>query len=183
VVIVPPAFGWYGGFYPADAGATVYPPSVVPRSSSDYPPAQDGTGLPWYPPPPPAKGWLELPLAPASAQVYIDGYYAGIISDFSRAGGVATEPGPHRIEIRAAGYEPAAFDVRLAPDQTVTYREDLRPLNGVTPLRNPPPARKAPETTTFYVIADCYAGNVPPAEAALRPGCDPAKVKTIVIRH
>jgi PEGA domain-containing protein len=183
VVIVPPAFGWYGGFYPADAGSAVYPPPVAPRSSNEsYPLTPEWPAVP-YPQPPPSKAWLELQLAPDSAQVYIDGFYAGTVSDFSRSGGAAAEPGPHRIEIREAGYQPATFDVRLTPDQTVTYREDLRPLNGVTPPRNAPAVRKAPATTTFYVIADCYAGNVPPSEAALRPGCDPAQVKTIVIRH
>src|SRR5579862_440978 len=180
-VVVPPVFGLYGGVYPYDPGSAV---ASAPRSNADvYPLPQDRSGFPPQYPQAPPNGWLELPIAPAEAQVYVDGYYVGIISDFSRSGGGVMEAGPHRIEIRAPGYETATFDVRLAPDQTVIYREDLRPLNGVTPPRNAAPARKAPATTTFYVIADCYAGNVPPAEAMLRPGCDPAQVKTVVIQR
>ena len=180
-VIVPPVFAWYGGSYPYTV-PSASAPAGVPRASTDvYPQPQDGTGYPGtYPQAPPASGSLELQLEPAAAQVYVDGYYTGIVSDFERPGGVGMEPGPHRIEIRAQGYETARFDVRLTTDQTVLYREDLRPLNGVAP---PPIEHKAPAPTTFYVIADCYAGNVPPTEAKLRPGCDPAQVKTFVVRR
>ena len=31
------------------------------------------------------------------------------------------EPGPHRIEISADGYETADFEVRVLPDRTTTY--------------------------------------------------------------
>jgi hypothetical protein len=129
-----------------------------------------------------SSGWLELRLAPAEAQVFIDGYYAGIVSDFTRTGGVPTEAGSHRVEIRASGYQTATFDVRLTPDRAVTYREDLRPLDGVGP-RDASTAPRPPVSVTFYVIGDCYAGNVPPSEAMLRPGCDPADVKTLIVRH
>jgi len=149
---------------------------VYPSSPATDFPAQ-------YPPPSASSGWLELRLAPAEAQVFIDGYYAGIVSDFTRSGGVPTETGSHRVEIRASGYQTAIFDVRLTPDRAVTYREDLQPLNRVEPLRDTFTAPRSPVSVTFYVIGDCYAGNVPPSEAMLRPGCDPADVKTLVVRH
>jgi hypothetical protein len=176
--VILPTLGYYGGVYPYDPGAVSPPPGVSRSTVGVYPPQE-------VPPPyPPAEptGWLELPVAPAEAQVYIDGFYAGTVADFSRAGGLPAEAGPHHIEIRAQGYETANFDVRLAPNQTVAYREDLRPLNGV-PQSRTAPARKAPAATTFYVIADCYAGNVPPSQATLRPGCDPSQVKTVVIQR
>jgi hypothetical protein len=129
--------------------------------------------------PSPAGGWLELRLEPGTAQVYVDGYYVGEVSDFERPGGRAVEPGPHHIEIRASGYQTSAFDVRLLPDQPVTYREDLLPVNGSVPPRR----ADTGSGTTFYIIAGCYMGNVPPAQVALRPGCDPAQVKTVEIHH
>jgi hypothetical protein len=174
-VIVPPVV-YGGGIYPLDAGP-VYPPPGVPGSNVDVYPPQETQN-----PAPPASGWLELTLAPGEAQVYIDGYYAGVVSDFNQPGGLAVEAGPHRVEIRAAGYDTASFDVRLTPERTLAYREDLQPTDGVIP-RPTAPAPKVPELTTFYVIDNCYAGNVRPTEAMLRPGCDPAQVKTIVIRH
>ena len=36
------------------------------------------------------------------------------------------EAGSHHIEIEAQGYPPIAFDVRVAPGQTITYRANLR---------------------------------------------------------
>ena len=108
-VIVPPVFAWYGGgVYPYTVPSASAPAGASRASTDVYPPPQDGAGYPGpYPQPPPASGSLELQLEPAAAQVYVDGYYTGIVSDFERPGGVRMEPGPHRIEIRAQAYETA----------------------------------------------------------------------------
>jgi hypothetical protein len=184
IVIWPSGYQWYGAGYPYDAG----PPYPAPTLSAptNYPnpePPQvygsaDQSG---YPSPP--NGGLELRLAPDTAQVYVDGYYVGEVSDFNHPGGRAVEPGPHHIEIRAPGYQTSAFDVRLLPDQAVTYREDLRPVSGSEPPRGATGGTSAASGTTFYVIAGCYIGNVPPAHVVLPPGCDPDQVKTMEIRR
>jgi hypothetical protein len=173
---------WYGVGYPYDAG--LYPPAS--SAPTDYPylePSQvnGSANQSTYSSPP--SGWLELPLAQGSADVYIDGYYAGQVSDFNGPGGRAVEPGPHHIEIRAPGYQTSSFDVRLQPDQPVAYREDLRPVSGTEP---PGAAARTSVAsgTTFYVIAGCYMGNVPPAQAGpLPPGCDRDQVQTMEIRR
>jgi hypothetical protein len=36
--------------------------------------------------------------------------------------------GPHRIEIRHAGYEPVSFEIRTQPDETITYKAQLKPI-------------------------------------------------------
>jgi len=36
------------------------------------------------------------------------------------------EAGGHRIEIRAAGYEPLVFDVRITTDHLTTYQGELK---------------------------------------------------------
>ena len=38
------------------------------------------------------------------------------------------ESGPHRIEVRADGYEPLSFEVRILPGRTITYKADLKKL-------------------------------------------------------
>ena len=38
------------------------------------------------------------------------------------------ESGPHRVEVRAPGYETLAFEVRLIPDHTTTYTGELKKL-------------------------------------------------------
>lgn len=66
--------------------------------------------------------------APHDAQVYVDGYYAGIANDFD---GILQHleltPGPHQIEIRANGFAPVVFDVRAESGRTITYRAQMIP--------------------------------------------------------
>jgi hypothetical protein len=76
-------------------------------------------------------GGLRLKVKPRNAQVMVDGYFVGVVDDydgmFQR---LNLEPGPHRIEVRADGYEPLVFDVRIVEDDTVTYKGELkRPSN------------------------------------------------------
>jgi hypothetical protein len=121
-------------------------------------------------------GFFHLQLQPGSAQVYIDGLYLGTVDDFRRLiPGRALDAGPHRVELRANGYEAAAFDVLIQPNETTTYRSDLQP----TGVR----ARAATATSgtpkTFYVIPGCYAGDKPPRSGPLPRGCDRSKLRTV----
>jgi hypothetical protein len=168
--------------YPFDASAPYPGPGVSVGTSYPYPEAPQVNGLEDRSTPP-ATGWLEFRLEPGTAQVYVDGYYVGEVSDFDRPGGRAVEPGPHHIEIRAPGYQTSAFDVRLLPDQPVTYREDLRSVSGSVPPRRAEAGSNGASGTTFYIIAGCYMGNVPPDQVVLPPGCDAAQAKTVEIHH
>jgi PEGA domain-containing protein len=74
-------------------------------------------------------GELRLDVSPRDAQVFVDGYYAGIVDDYDGAfQALKLESGAYRIEISAPGYETLAFDVRITPGQRVRYRGDLRRL-------------------------------------------------------
>jgi hypothetical protein len=122
----------------------------------------------------PAMGRLVLDVQPALAQVFVDGYYVGTADDFNaNRGGLLLETGAHRIDLAAPDHEQNTFDVRISPNQFVTYQQVLKPIR-----REPivPPARSAPQI--FYLIPGCYMGNVPPKEANLRPTCDPARAIT-----
>jgi hypothetical protein len=124
-------------------------------------------------------GYLQLQVRPFDAQVFVDGFFVGSVDDVRRAGG-ALPAGPHRIELRAPGYQTRTFDVRIAANETTTYRYELEPE--AEPLRLPqsrPPAGAAAPPKTFYVIAGCYAGDKPPEAARLPPGCDMSRVKAI----
>jgi hypothetical protein len=72
-------------------------------------------------------GGVRITDAPRDAEVYADGYYAGIVDDFD---GVFQHldlaAGPHKIEIRAQGHPPIAFDVRVLPGENITYRAAVR---------------------------------------------------------
>ena len=67
---------------------------------------------------------MNLYVTPSSAQVLVDGFYVGTVADYQDRS-LWLESGPRRIELRADGYEPAAFDVQVIEDRIVDYRRDL----------------------------------------------------------
>ncbi|MGE3957302.1 MAG: PEGA domain-containing protein [Vicinamibacterales bacterium] len=72
-------------------------------------------------------GGVRIDLPQRDAEVYVDGYYAGVVDDFDGAlQQVNLEPGPHNIEVRLEGFEPVTFDVNVTPGRTITYRSALR---------------------------------------------------------
>jgi hypothetical protein len=72
-------------------------------------------------------GELRLDVEPRHAQVFVDGYYAGVVDDFDGAfQSLKLEPGAYRIDISAPGFETLTFDVRLNPGQDIRYRGILR---------------------------------------------------------
>ena len=126
---------------------------------------------------------LILDIHPPIAQVFADGYYAGIPEDFRfENGGAVLEPGPHRIDLIARGYEPVSFDVNLARGQSATFRHILTPIVRA-PQPAPSAAVKAPpaakQPTTFYLIPGCYMGNVAPKDANLPATCDIARAVSV----
>jgi hypothetical protein len=73
------------------------------------------------------RGGLKLKVEPKDAEVYVDGYYMGTVDDFNGTfQRMELEAGPHRVEIRAAGFQTITFDVRIEPNDTVTYRGQLQ---------------------------------------------------------
>lgn len=71
-------------------------------------------------------GDVRLIVNPRDAEVYVDGYYAGIVDSFDGVFQRLTlEVGPHQIELNAPGLEPQFYDVYVDPAQTVTIRSEL----------------------------------------------------------
>ena len=129
-----------------------------------------------------AQGYLSLVVEPVSAQIYVDGFFVGTIDDYAGSPGPLLAAGTHRIELRAAGYAPLAFAVRIVAGQVVTRRDDLARVAG--PAAAPPAAADArrpsqPPSRTFYVIPRCYAGDTPPRAAHLPAGCRLSDVRTV----
>jgi hypothetical protein len=71
-------------------------------------------------------GELRLGVSPRDAQVFVDGYYAGIVDDFDGTfQALKLESGTYHIEIVAPGYETLAFDIRINAGQKIKYRGEL----------------------------------------------------------
>jgi hypothetical protein len=73
-------------------------------------------------------GGLRLKVEPRTAEVLVDGFLAGRVDDFDGAmQRLKITEGPHRVELRAPGYESATFSVTIVVGQTTTYKTDLKP--------------------------------------------------------
>jgi hypothetical protein len=112
------------------------------------------------------EGYLRLEVEPDTAQVFVDGLYAGTVSDFRRGGGRTLDAGPHRIEFRAEGYDSQSVELRVRANDVLSYR-------GTLTRRDDLPERRAAAAPpkTFYVIPRCYAGTSRPRADQLPAGC------------
>jgi hypothetical protein len=73
-------------------------------------------------------GGVRLKIRPRDAQVFVDGYYAGIVDDFDGTfQSLRLEAGGHKIEIHMPGFEDLEVDVHVQPGRTMTLEEILRP--------------------------------------------------------
>lgn len=104
-VFANPAFGFYDPFwYPGWGYAYPY---VVPADNT---------------------GGLRLEVTPKTAQVFVDGYYAGVVDDFNgHFQHLDMAPGGHHIELRQPGFQPMGFDVYVQPGHTSDYKGALIP--------------------------------------------------------
>lgn len=99
--------GYYGGYYDPWYGGD---PTYQQQSYGDR-----------------DEGSLRLKIKPREAEVYVDGYFVGVVDDFDGVfQRLHIESGPHRVEVRAPGYEPLIFDVRITPDHGTTYQGELK---------------------------------------------------------
>ena len=120
---------WYSpyGFYPYGHWVQPYP---YRRYYADYSSA------------------ARLQVEPKEAQVYIDGYFVGVVDDFDGwAQRLRLAPGERELEIHLDGYRPFRQKVLFRPGATLTIQQVLQPLGpGETPEARPAPAQSAPQS-------------------------------------
>lgn len=112
---------WLGGYwFPYDEFGYAYDPNWDPAvSGSEFYVDQEA-----------GQGGLRLKVEPGSAAVFVDGSPMGTVDDFSGIFHKMQLPaGPHHVEVQAPGYRSIAFDVRIEPNDTVTYRGELQRLS------------------------------------------------------
>lgn len=152
----------FGGYYavPFTAyGYGFYTPGPVAAAESEAPPPpveERSTTM--------TRGLLRLEITPASGlDYYVDGIFIGNSSTLGSD--IELNAGPRRVEVRAAGYKPLVFDVRIAVGRETVFRATMEPLVQ-------PQAPQATGNRTMYIIPGCYVGNSAPSPNGLRPGCD-----------
>ncbi len=117
-IIVP---GYYGGWSPWGWGGF----GLAGYYGGYWDPWYGGGGAPFYDASY-ATGALRLKVDPRDASVFVDGYYAGEVDQFDGVfQRLKLEPGPHRIELSADGFETLMFEVNVLPDRTTTFKGEL----------------------------------------------------------
>jgi hypothetical protein len=113
----------------------------------------------------PADASIRLEVKPNDAEVYVDGYYAGIVDDFDGVfQRLHVAPGEHEIELYLQGYRTVKQKLYLAADNTFKVKYNMEKLGAgeqaeprPQPL-NPPPAGQ---------------GGQPPYPPVQQPGYQP----------
>jgi hypothetical protein len=114
---------------------------------------------PWYgyqyPYPPYGYGYrayepdasVRLDVKPKQAEVYVDGYYAGIVDDFDGTfQRLHVAPGEHEIELWLEGYRTVRQKVHLTQDNTVRVKYQMEPIAaGQAPEPKPQPIAPPPD--------------------------------------
>ena len=126
------------------APAPIYDPYGYPAGPANGYPAAPANGYPAAPTNPAygsvgaqpgtqpgnaSQGGLSFDLTPTSAEVFVDGQYAGVVATFSPSSQPLTlAAGRHHIELRAQGYEVTMFDVDVVAGQVIPYQGSLQLL-------------------------------------------------------
>jgi len=134
---------------------------------------------------------------PGNVDVFVDNRMYGTIDSVSRMGGLQLPPGPHRVEMRAVGFNSSAYNVSVGLPVAAYYRPVSAYYSGpFVPVAAPyyvptyvsyptyvssyptfngwpigsfgGPLR-APRSV--YVVSKCYAGDEPPKDYQLPAGC------------
>jgi PEGA domain len=162
-------YGYYPGWYWGFGAYWGYPSYYGPWGYGAY------WGYPYYYDYGPGGSSLKVEVQPKSAEVFVDGYFAGIVDQFDGMfQSLSIEPGEHEITIYQEGYRSIRQKLYLSPGSTMRVKGALeklapgepaepRPQPAYEPLQaeaqvqqapqyrdpqpqGPPPGRPAPES-------------------------------------
>lgn len=111
-----------------------------------------------------------IQVEPREAEVFIDGYFVGIVDDFDGwSQRLRIEPGERLLEIHLEGYQTYRQDVLFRPGSTLKIEDLLQPL--------PPGAPQPPRPTPSQGVAQPYRGAPPagPPPSSRAPGPRPPR--------
>ena len=87
------------------------------------------------------RGSIRTLVEPRDTEVFIDGYYAGVVDDFDGSlQGLRLEPGPHTVTLYREGFRACEETVYSTLGATVKLRHEMEALlPGETPTSRPSP--------------------------------------------
>ncbi len=96
---------------------------------------------------------LRLEVKPKETQVYVDGYYAGVVDDFDGTfQRLRVRPGNHELTLYLQGYKTVTQKLHLGRDQDSKIKFQMQPL-AAGESNEPPPQPTAPPDTETDVQA------------------------------
>ncbi len=116
-----------------------------------------------------ALGAARLQVTPRETEVFVDGYFAGVVDDFDGfSQRLRLEPGEHEVTLFLEGHRPLTRRMLFTVGQTFKVQHEMESLGAGEPApQRPIPTAKppAPARTRYG-----RPGQLPPG----RPGSDPA---------
>ena len=92
-------------------------------------------------------GAIRLKVKPREAEVFIDGYYVGLVDEFDGVfQRLRLEPGPKQLKIRSPGFQTLIVEVRIIAGRTITYEAGMH-AGDPGPQPRPEPLAAVPEST------------------------------------
>ena len=93
------------------------------------------------------SGSMRLQVSPQQTEVFVDGYYAGIVDDFDNVfQRLNVEPGEHELLLYLAGHRPFQQRIYLQPGKTFNIKHTMEPLGPGETAPPRPPDIGAPPT-------------------------------------
>jgi hypothetical protein len=106
-------------------------------------------------------GDVKTEVTPKQAQVYVDGYYAGVADDFDGAfQRLHISPGGHAITLRLDGYRTVTQNIYVRPDSTFKLKESMGKLG---------PGETSEPVPQLVVPAERPDSETPAADSGLTP--------------
>jgi hypothetical protein len=92
------------------------------------------------------QGGARLEVKPRSTEVYVDGYFAGVVDNFDGfSQKLKLEPGEHEVTLFLDGYRPLTRRMLFTAGQTIKFEHEMEPLGaGEPPPQRPVPTEKPP---------------------------------------
>jgi len=92
------------------------------------------------------QGAARLEVKPRQTEVFVDGYYAGVVDDFDGFKRLRLEPGEHEVTLYLDGYRPMTQRMLFTQGQTFKVEHQMEPLAAgePEPPRPTPTAKPAP---------------------------------------